>query len=152
MAAGSGEILEMLKIVGIAVALFAAVAAGVAPAKAEIVAQVNIASQTMTVTVDGISTYTWPVSTARRGYVTPKGSWGVQSMHKMTYSSLFNNAPMPWTIFYSGHYGIHGTTDVKKLGQPASAGCVRLHPDNARVLFEMVKERGPKSFKVVVEG
>jgi lipoprotein-anchoring transpeptidase ErfK/SrfK len=142
----------MSKILGMAAAALAAALVLAAPAKAEIVAQVNIASQTMTVTVDGISTYTWPVSTARRGYVTPKGSWGVQSMHKMTYSSLFNNAPMPWTIFYSGHYGIHGTTDVKKLGQPASAGCVRLHPDNARRLFEMVQERGPKNFKVVVEG
>jgi lipoprotein-anchoring transpeptidase ErfK/SrfK len=142
----------MSKILGMAAAALAAALALAAPARAEIVAQVSIASQSMTVTVDGISTHTWPVSTARRGYVTPKGSWGVQSMHKMTYSSLFNNAPMPWTIFYSGHYGIHGTTDIKKLGQPASAGCIRLHPDNARVLFEMVKERGPKSFKVVVEG
>jgi len=142
----------MSKILGMVAAGLAAALAVAAPAKAEIVAQVSIASQSMTVTIDGVSTYTWPVSTARRGYVTPKGSWGVQSMHKMTYSSLFNNAPMPWTIFYSGHYGIHGTTDIKKLGQPASAGCIRLHPDNARTLFEMVQERGPKSFKVVVDG
>jgi hypothetical protein len=70
----------------------------------------------------------------------------------MTYSRLFNHAPMPFTIFYDGHYGIHGTTDVKKLGQPASAGCVRLHPENARFLFELVQKRGPKSLAVVVEG
>jgi lipoprotein-anchoring transpeptidase ErfK/SrfK len=59
---------------------------------------------------------------------------------------------MPFTIFYDGHYGIHGTTDVKKLGQPASAGCIRLHPDNAKILFEMVTERGPAAFQVLVEG
>src|SRR5690606_12328374 len=100
----------------------------------------------------GVSTYTWPVSTARRGYVTPKGSWGVQSMRKMHYSSLFNNAPMPFTIFYNGHYAIHGTTEIKRLGQQASAGCVRLHPDNARTLFDLVKERGPEKLQVVVEG
>jgi hypothetical protein len=29
---------------------------------------------------------------------------------------------------------------------------VRLHPDNARILFDMVTERGPKSFQVLVEG
>jgi lipoprotein-anchoring transpeptidase ErfK/SrfK len=143
----------MRKVALLAAALAFAALAGLKPAKAdEIVALVNISNQTMTVTVDGLGRYYWPVSTARRGYVTPKGSWGVQSMHKMTYSRLFNNAPMPWTIFYSGHYGIHGTTDVAKLGQPASAGCVRLHPDNARTLFELVQQRGPKSFKVVVEG
>ena len=141
----------MPKILGMAAALLAA-ALAVVPAKADIVALVSIASQTMIVTVDGMSTYTWPVSTARRGYVTPKGSWGVQSMRKMHYSSLFNNAPMPFTIFYNGHYAIHGTTEIKRLGRPASAGCVRLHPDNARTLFDLVKERGPEKLQVVVEG
>ncbi len=141
----------MRQIVWMAAALLAA-AIGVAPAKAEIMAQVSLSQQTMTVTVDGVSTYVWPVSTARRGYVTPKGKWGAQSMHRMHYSTLFNNAPMPFTIFYNGHYAIHGTTDVRKLGRPASAGCVRLHPDNARVLFNLVKERGPATLQVVVDG
>jgi lipoprotein-anchoring transpeptidase ErfK/SrfK len=135
-----------------AAALLLAAFAGLQPAQADIVAQVSISKQTVTVTVDGTERYVWPISTARRGYVTPKGTFKVQSMHKMTYSRLFNNAPMPFTIFYDGHYGIHGTTDIKKLGQPASAGCVRLHPDNARILFDMVTERGPKSFQVLVEG
>jgi lipoprotein-anchoring transpeptidase ErfK/SrfK len=135
-----------------AAALLLAAFAGLQPAEADIVAQVSISKQTVTVTVDGAERYVWPISTARRGYVTPKGTFKVQSMHKMTYSRLFNNAPMPFTIFYDGHYGIHGTTDIKKLGQPASAGCVRLHPDNARILFDMVTERGPKNFQVLVEG
>jgi lipoprotein-anchoring transpeptidase ErfK/SrfK len=143
----------MRKIGVFAAALAAAAWAGLSPAKAaDIVAHVSISKQMMTVTIDGMDRYAWPVSTARRGYVTPKGAWGVQSMHKMTYSRLFNNAPMPFTIFYDGHYGIHGTTDVARLGQPASAGCVRLHPDNAKILFDMVIERGPKSFQVIVDG
>jgi lipoprotein-anchoring transpeptidase ErfK/SrfK len=121
-------------------------------ARAEIVAEISISEQRMTVRIDGATAFIWPVSTARRGYVTPKGTFKVQSMHKMTYSRLFNNAPMPYTIFYDGHYGIHGTTEVRRLGQPASAGCVRLHPDNARVLFDLVKERGPQELQVVVEG
>lgn len=142
----------MRKLVIFAAALLFAAMTAAAPARAEIVAQVSLSKQMMIVLVDGASRYEWPVSTARRGYITPKGSWGVQSMRKMHYSSLFNNAPMPWTIFYNGHYAIHGTTDVKRLGQPASAGCVRLHPDNARILFEMVKDRGPQALQVIVEG
>jgi lipoprotein-anchoring transpeptidase ErfK/SrfK len=122
------------------------------PASAEILAQVSISQQTMTVKIDGATAFIWPVSTARRGYITPKGAFKVQSMHKMVYSSFFNNAPMPHSIFYDGHYAIHGTTDVKRLGSPASAGCVRLHPDNARMLFDLVKERGPAELQVVVEG
>lgn len=142
----------MRKLVMFAAALLFAAMTAAAPVRAEIVAQVSLSKQMMIVLVDGASRYEWPVSTARRGYITPKGSWGVQSMRKMHYSSLFNNAPMPWTIFYNGHYAIHGTTDVKRLGQPASAGCVRLHPDNARILFEMVKDRGPQALQVIVEG
>ena len=69
----------------------------------------------------------------------------------MHYSSLFNDAPMPFTIFFHGHYAVHGTYEVKKLGRPASAGCIRLHPDNARFLFDLVKERGPTSLQVVLE-
>jgi len=151
----------MRKIAIFAAALAVAALAGLSPAKAqavsaqavpEVVAHVSISKQTMTVIVDGMGVYVWPVSTARRGYVTPKGTFKVQSMHKMTYSRLFNNAPMPFTIFYDGHYGIHGTTDMAKLGQPASAGCVRLHPDNARFLFELVQKRGPAKLQVQVEG
>lgn len=143
----------MFRIVMFMAVIILAALAGVAPARAaDIVAQVSISKQVMIVTVDGAEAHVWPISTARRGYVTPKGTFKVQSMHRMTYSRLFNNAPMPWTIFYDGHYGIHGTTDVKKLGQPASAGCVRLHPDNARILFETVQKRGPSAFKVQVEG
>jgi lipoprotein-anchoring transpeptidase ErfK/SrfK len=120
------------------------------PVAPQIVAEISVSGQSMSVRVDGIVRYTWDVSTARRGFITPKGTFGVQSMRRMHYSSLFNNAPMPFSIFYSGHYAIHGTTEVQRLGQPASAGCVRLHPDNAKTLFEMVQERGPKSLQVVV--
>jgi lipoprotein-anchoring transpeptidase ErfK/SrfK len=58
---------------------------------------------------------------------------------------------MPFTIFFHGHYAIHGTTEVKRLGRPASAGCIRLHPDNARALFELVKERGMAEMEIVLE-
>ena len=33
-------------------------------------------------------------------------------------------------FFYYG-FAIHGTSDINRLGGPASHGCVRLHPSNA---------------------
>lgn len=137
-------------VVFVAVLTWAALA-GIAPAKADVVVNISISRQSMAVTIDGMDRFVWPVSTARRGYVTPTGSYRVQSMHKMHYSSLFNDAPMPFTIFFHGHYAIHGTYEVKKLGRPASAGCIRLHPDNARFLFDLVRERGSTSLQVVLE-
>lgn len=115
-----------------------------------IVARVSISTQMMHVYRDGQLLYEWPVSTARRGKVTPTGEWTAQWLSRNHRSSRYNNAPMPYAIFYSGHYAIHGTDQISRLGRPASAGCVRLHPDNARVLFAMVREEGTENMRVVV--
>ncbi|MFN6977428.1 MAG: L,D-transpeptidase, partial [Gemmobacter sp.] len=129
------------------IALFALAA----PAGAQsLIVQVSKERQEMTVLRDGEVHAVWPVSTARSGKVTPIGTWQPQYLVRMHHSRLYNNAPMPWSIFYNGHYAIHGTTETGKLGRPASAGCIRLHPDNARVLWEMVREFGRDQTMVVV--
>lgn len=115
-----------------------------------IVARVSIATQTMHVYHDGRLVHEWPVSTARAGKVTPTGQWTAQFLSRNHRSRRYDNAPMPFAIFYSGHYAIHGTDQIARLGRPASAGCVRLHPDNARVLFEMVRAEGTDNMRVIV--
>jgi len=115
-----------------------------------IVARVSIAAQTMHVYRDGLLLHEWPVSTARAGKITPTGSWTAQWLSRNHRSSRYNNAPMPFSIFYHGHYAIHGTDQISRLGRPASAGCVRLHPENARLLFAMVQEEGAANMRVVI--
>lgn len=115
-----------------------------------IVARVSIGMQTMHVYRDGQLLHEWPVSTARAGKITPIGSWTAQWLSRNHRSSRYNNAPMPFSIFYHGHYAIHGTDQISRLGRPASAGCVRLHPDHARLLFTMVQEEGTANMRVVV--
>jgi lipoprotein-anchoring transpeptidase ErfK/SrfK len=58
---------------------------------------------------------------------------------------------MPWSIFFKGNYAIHGTTQVDRLGTTASAGCVRLTPENAKVLFDMVLENGRANTIIRIE-
>ena len=82
--------------------------------------------------------YSWPVSTARRGYYTPTGVFYPYSLQPMHYSRKYDNAPMPHSIFFSGGYAIHGTPHVGNLGRPASHGCVRLSPSNAATLYGIV--------------
>ncbi len=113
-------------------------------------AKVNISTQTLTVYQNGKPTYEWPVSTARPGKVTPQGNWTAKWLSKYHKSSRYNNAPMPYAIFFNGHYAIHGTNQIDRLGQPASAGCVRLHPDHAAQLFAMTKEVGLDNMEVVI--
>jgi len=115
-----------------------------------VVAHIDLSQQSMTVSVDGKPLYTWPVSTARAGKTTPTGTYGVQSMRVMHYSSLYNNAPMPHSIFFRGNYAIHGTNQVSKLGSPASAGCVRLHPTNAETLFNLVRQNGTTNTRIQI--
>lgn len=115
-----------------------------------IVARVSVESQTMHVYIDGQLRYEWPVSTARAGKYTPRGEWSPQWLSRWHRSSLYGNAPMPFAIFYDGDYAIHATESISRLGRPASAGCVRLHPDNASLLFAMVQEQGMENMRVVV--
>lgn len=82
--------------------------------------------------------YSWPVSTARRGYYTPTGVFYPYSLQPMHYSRKYDNAPMPHSIFFSGGYAIHATPHTGNLGRPASHGCVRLSPGNAATLYGIV--------------
>jgi lipoprotein-anchoring transpeptidase ErfK/SrfK len=115
-----------------------------------LVARIDISEQTMTVLENGRVAYSWRVSTARKGYRTPVGTFRPTRLHKMWYSRKYDNAPMPHSIFFYGGYAIHGTDQLKYLGRPASHGCVRLHPANARVLFNLVKAYGSGSTRIVV--
>lgn len=119
-------------------------------AAAPLIAKVDVSTQTMTVIRDGQVAYRWPVSTARAGKWTPRGSWSAKWLSKNHKSSLYDNAPMPYSIFFSGNYAIHGTNQISRLGRPASAGCVRLHPDHAAVLFELTRAVGLENMKVVI--
>ena len=102
----------------------------------------SISEQQMTVELGQAPSFSWPVSTARAGKITPKGRWTAKWLSKDHRSSRYNNAPMPYSIFYDGNFAIHGTTQVDKIGTPASAGCVRLHPDNAAILFHLAEQVG----------
>ncbi len=89
--------------------------------------------------------YEWDVSTARKGYITPVGDYQPYMMTPMHYSRKYDNAPMPNSIFFHGGYAIHATYDVKHLGRPASHGCVRLSPQNAKWLYRLVKDYGKEN-------
>ena len=119
-------------------------------ASATVVAVVDISTQRMYVTVDGGAYAVWKVSTARRGYYTPRGSFRPRLLKLMHYSSKYENSPMPYSVFFHGGFAIHGTGAVRHLGRPASHGCVRLHPANAATFYTMVKEVGFGNTRIVV--
>jgi lipoprotein-anchoring transpeptidase ErfK/SrfK len=119
-------------------------------AQAAVVVEIDRASQSMSVTVDGMANYQWRVSTARRGYITPPGSYHPYMMARRWFSRRYYNSPMPHSIFFYRGYAIHGTYEIARLGGPASHGCVRLDPENAAVLFELVEREGMRNTTIVV--
>jgi lipoprotein-anchoring transpeptidase ErfK/SrfK len=120
------------------------------PAHATVNVNIDISSQTMTVSVEGSHYATWRVSTARDGYYTPRGSFKPFSLRKMHYSRKYDMTPMPHSIFFRGGYAIHATNAVKALGRPASHGCIRLSPKNAATLFNLVRAYGMKDTRISI--
>jgi len=120
------------------------------PARADVVVHIDKSSQRMAVSVDGASRYNWPVSTGRGGYGTPSGVFRPRWMVRMHYSRKYYNSPMPHSIFFYHGYAIHGTNDIRRLGGPASHGCVRLHPSHAATLYALVQRNGSRSTRIQI--
>ncbi|MDQ8727305.1 L,D-transpeptidase [Bradyrhizobium sp. LHD-71] len=112
--------------------------------------EIDKSAQTMYVTVSGVTRHQWPVSTGRRGFGTPSGTFRPRRLARTWFSRRYYNSPMPYSIFFHKGYAIHGTTDLRRLGGPASHGCVRLHPRNAATLFSLVQEIGPGRTRIAI--
>ena len=132
------------------VAVIAALATAMPASAASVVARIDISSQRMTVSVNGKTYHNWSVSTARKGYRTPVGSFRPKRLERTWYSTIYDNAPMPYSIFFLGGYAIHGTNATGRLGMPASHGCVRLATGNAARLFSLVRQHGMGNTRIIV--
>src|SRR6267154_4801074 len=126
-------------------------ATGAAQAKISITVDKN--AQLMTVAVDGVERYRWPVSSGIPSYETPSGSFRTFRMEEDHFSKEFDDAPMPHSIFFTkiGH-AIHGTDSEGRLGTPVSHGCVRLSRANASTLYALVQQEGVLNTTVTLTG
>jgi hypothetical protein len=133
------------------IGLISFAATGVVQAKVSITVDKNV--QMMTVAVDGVERYHWPVSTGNPSHETPNGSFRTFRMEEDHYSKEFDDAPMPHSIFFTkiGH-AIHGTESEGRLGTPVSHGCVRLSRANASTLYELVQKDGVLNTTVTLTG
>src|SRR6266700_4811987 len=122
-------------------------------ARADVAITIDKNNQMMTVAVDGVERYHWPVSSGIPSRETPSGSFRTFRMEEDHFSKEFDDAPMPHSIFFTkiGH-AIHGTDSESRLGTPASHGCVRLSKANAATLYALVQEQGVLKTTVTLTG
>ena len=116
---------------------------------------VDKVTQHMIVKVDGVQQYDWLVSSGAPslGFDTPSGDYHIFRMEKDHFSKEWDDAPMPYSMFFTGiGHAIHGSYHVKTLGSPVSHGCVRLLPANAAILFDLIKKAGFKNNTVSIRG
>ncbi len=118
-------------------------------------------AQTMQVYLDGQLIYNFLVSTGRETpeiaksgrqsfSATPTGRFKIDSRSK-NYVSKTWLAPMPYAQFFNGGIAIHATvrSHYAALGSRDSGGCVRLHNDNAKIMWDLVDQVGKDN--VVIE-
>jgi hypothetical protein len=132
--------------------VFVAAFLGSVEARATVRITIDLSTQSLTASRPGGETVVWKISSGRRGYETPTGHYSVMRMEADHFSDEYDQAPMPYAIFFSPRgLAIHGSYE-RKLGRPASHGCVRLSVANAQKLFEWVEQQGGASIDIVGGG
>ena len=156
MSVRSAPLVRLAASIGLAAALVAPASANVLfPGPASVYAKVYIGEQRMDVVINRgggkKETYSWKVSTGRKGFETPPGQFRPDYLDELHHSTKYENAPMPYSVFFNDGIAVHATTETKRLGSPASHGCVRLDPQNAEVFFRAVADIGMERTAIIVE-
>src|SRR5687767_4709180 len=131
-------------------AVLAGLLSAVGPSQAAILVEIEKSTQTMYVTVNGVTRHQWPVSTGRGRFGTPNGVFRPKRLERRWFSRRYYGSPLPYSVFFHKGYAIHGTREIHRLGGPASHGCVRLHPRNAATLFSLVQGSGPGRTRIEI--
>jgi lipoprotein-anchoring transpeptidase ErfK/SrfK len=127
-------------------------AAKLEPPEPTLFARIDLGTQTMTVSDKNGVIASWKISSARGGYRTPTGTYTPHYAARMHYSKQYHMSPMPYSVFFNEGVAVHGTNDLRNLGRPASHGCVRSHPKNAKVFYDLVQKHGMQMTRVSVVG
>jgi lipoprotein-anchoring transpeptidase ErfK/SrfK len=99
--------------------------------------EVNLAKQRLIAREGEKTIYTIPISSGKQKTPTKEGTFTVQ--RKLRTSRMkgkdYDISDVPYTMYYSGSYAIHGAYWRNKFGRRASHGCVNLPVTQAKKLY-----------------
>ncbi len=104
---------------------------------------IDTRQQLLTATLDNIPLATFPVSTGKKGYETPRGLYTINNKVPRAWSKTYGLWMPYWMSFIGSQYGIHELPEwpggfkegQNHLGTPVSHGCVRLGIGPAQWLY-----------------
>ena len=145
-------------LVGLALVCAAGFAAKPDQAQAQLELRVDLSERQMSLYLDGRLTETYPVAVGQPEFATPQGTYGLS---RVVWNPSWIPPDEEWAedadpkapgevgnpmgrvkIYFSPAYYIHGTTDVKSLGRPASHGCIRMRNQDAVNLARWIMDYG----------
>lgn len=118
---------------------------------------VDLSEQTLVAYEGDRPVFATLVSTGRRGFETPVGTFRIQSKHVSTTmddpespTDAYSIEDVPWTMYFHKSYALHGAFWHDSFGRPRSHGCVNLAPADARWLFQWTAPTLPPGWHGVI--
>ena len=111
--------------------------------------EVVLADQRLNAWEDGRIVMTTPISSGVRTHPTVRGTFKIYAKYARTRMTGpgYDLPNVPYVMYFSGSFGLHGTYWHNNFGRPMSHGCVNLPTSTAAWLFQWA----PKGTPVVVE-
>jgi len=102
--------------------------------------EVDLSRQRLIAWEGGRSVYAIIISTGKSSSPTRTGVFAIQTRYRYArmQGENYDVSDVPYTMYYSGNYAIHGTYWHNRFGTPVSHGCVNVAVDHARWLFNWV--------------
>ncbi|MEB3178681.1 MAG: L,D-transpeptidase [Nostocaceae cyanobacterium] len=100
--------------------------------------QINLSTQRLIAWEGANPVYAIIISSGKSKTPTRVGTFAVQTKLKTTRmrGRDYDVPNVPYTMFYSGNYAIHGAYWHNRFGTPVSSGCVNLAVNHAKWLFK----------------
>jgi lipoprotein-anchoring transpeptidase ErfK/SrfK len=121
---------------------------------------VNVTSQTLVAYEGDKAVYATAVSTGKRNdedkeqdHRTPPGTFQIREKHvaatmdgDVASDGPYSIEDVPWIMYYSGSYALHGAFWHNNFGHTKSHGCVNLAPQDAKAMFQWTEPKLPEGW------
>lgn len=104
--------------------------------------QIDLSDQRLTAWEGDTPVFSIIVSTGRASDATPTGVYSIQTKYRTarmqgeSQGKQYDIPDVPYTMYFSGSYAIHGAYWHSSFGNPVSSGCINVPVEGAAWLFD----------------